>query len=88
MHTLHRSVSYTVTEAKNTEHRFCVTRKAVKEICEPALGEFTSLILKWSGPNGTLIVVGGPLQEIKKELKRRTDSGVPIDMGVWNVVGP
>jgi hypothetical protein len=39
----------------------------------------SSLLLEfgdWSGPNGTLIKrrYSGPLQEIKKELKRRTDS--------------
>jgi hypothetical protein len=58
--------------------RYTFKKKAVKEICDMLALRTSSLLLfgDWSGPNGTLIKrrYSGPLQEIKKELKRRTDS--------------
>lgn len=59
--------------------RYTFKKKAVKEICDMLAppNEFTIVGFgDWGGPNGTLIKrrYSGPLQEIKKELKRRTDS--------------
>ena len=59
--------------------RYTFKKKAVKEICDMLAppNEFTIVGFgDWSGPNGTLLKrrYSGPLQEIKKELKRRTDS--------------
>jgi hypothetical protein len=48
----------------------------VKEICDMLSERVHYRYWRLSGPNGTLIKrrYSGPLQEIKKELKRRTDS--------------
>jgi hypothetical protein len=59
--------------------RYVFKQKAIQEICDLMAppGEFTVVGFgDWSGPNGTPIKrrFTGPLQEIKRELKRRTDS--------------
>ena len=59
--------------------RYVFKQKAIQEICDLMAppDEFTVVGFgDWSGPNGTPIKrrFAGPLQDIKRELKRRTDS--------------